>query len=252
MGNSVWRFGVLGPLEVWRDGHPVVIRAAKQRVLLASLLLAANQVVPGGTLVERLWGATPPPGHRNTLQNYVMRLRRLLGPGPIHTCSDGYIVQVERDALDLNAFRGLVSEARASARTGDLTRTAGLLREAESLWRGPALADVPSDSLHREVVPVLAENRLRAVELRIGTDLSLGRHHDVVDELHELTLIHPLREPLWALRIVALQRCGREAEALACYQDVRQVLGEALGADPGAELRLLHQRMLATPRVTGR
>lgn len=247
-----WRFGLLGPLEVSRDGLAVVIGAAKQRVLLTTLLLAANQVVPISTLVDRLWGSSPPPGHRNTLQNHVLRLRRALGAScPVHTCQDGYLVRIEKSALDLHEFRRLV----AAARTGDPVRAIGLLRQALNLWRGPALADVPSDALHREIVPVLAENRLHAVELRISAELALGHHREVVDELLQLTLAHPLREPLWAMRILALYRCGRQAEALACYRDVHRLLAHELGIDPTRELTVLHQRMLTGDpalQVTGK
>ncbi|TWP51750.1 AfsR/SARP family transcriptional regulator [Lentzea tibetensis] len=243
-----WRFGVLGPLEVCYDGRLVLIGAAKQRVLLASLLIAANQVVPTGTLVARLWGESPPRGHRNTLQNHVLRLRRVLGEAgsrvPVHTRPGGYVVQVGHDELDLITFQRMLSAARVSARAGDLARMSCLLHDALGLWRGPALADVPSDALQREVVPALVENRLRAAELRIGADISLGDHHEVLAELHELTCSNPLREPLWALRMLALYRCGRQAEALACYHEVRGHLAGQLGIDPGAELSLLHQRML--------
>ncbi|GAA2893034.1 hypothetical protein GCM10010517_57560 [Streptosporangium fragile] len=257
MGTG-FEFRVLGPVEVLHDGRPVPVRAAKQRVLLASLLLDAGRVVPVGTLVTRLWGESPPDGARNTLQNYVMRLRRVLAGaaraagtagdgenGPVLTRPQGYLIEAAGDAVDLHRFDALVRHARAAAAAGAADRASVLLREALGLWRGQPLSDVPSEPLQREVVPVLAERRLGAVELRIQADLLLGRHAEVLPELRELTTGHPLQERFWAQRMLALYRSGRQGEALECYRAVSGLLAEELGVDPGAELRELHRRILA-------
>ncbi|MEU2853285.1 BTAD domain-containing putative transcriptional regulator [Streptomyces syringium] len=250
-------FGVLGPLEVLRDGRPVELRAAKQRALLASLLIDANKVVPTETLMARLWEEEPPEGARNTLQNYVLRVRRALGPtgsgagGPVLTCAQGYLVEVAAGALDLHRFDALVDRAKAAMAEGAPARASTLLGEALALWRGEPLSDVPSERLRREVVPALTERRLGAIELRTEADLQLGRHADVLPRLRELTATYPLQERFWAQRMLALYRAGRQGEALDCYRTVSELLLEELGVDPGAELWKLHQRILtADPALT--
>lgn len=251
-----FEFGVLGPLKVLHDGAPVAIGAAKQRVLLASLLIDANRVVPVETLTARLWGETPPDGARNALQNYVMRLRRVLGgtggSDPVLTRPQGYLIGVADGAVDLHRFDALVRRARAAVAVGEADQASALLREALGLWRGQPLSDVPSELLQREVAPALAERRLGAVELRIQADLALGRHGDVLPELRELTAAHPLRERFWAQWMLALCRSGRQGEALQCYHTVGELLSEELSIDPGAELRELHRRLLAAdPALAG-
>ncbi|WP_171074174.1 BTAD domain-containing putative transcriptional regulator [Nonomuraea basaltis] len=246
-------FGVLGPLEVSFDGVPIVLKSAKQRALVAALLVDANRVVPVETLVARLWGVRPPAGVRNTLQNHVLRVRRLLGaygaPAPVLSRPLGYLLQVADGALDLHRFDALCGLARAAA--GDSVRVSELLREALALWRGLPLLDVDSDLLRQEVVPALAERRLGAIEARIEADLELGRHGEVLAELHELIGAHPMQERFWGQRMLALYRAGRQGEALRCYAEVREVLAEELGVDPGTELRELHRRILAAdPALT--
>lgn len=249
-------FKILGPLEVLCDGVLVPIRAAKQRVLLVSLLIDANRVVSVETLVARLWGDASPPGARNTLQNYVLRLRRVLQStgesGPVLTCPPGYLIHVAGDAVDLHRFDSLVRRATIRTTEGDAQRASVLLREALGLWRGQPLSDLPSELLQREVVPALTERWLGALELRIAADLVLGRQADVLPLLQELTSTYPLRERFWAQRMLALYRCARQGEALTCYRTVSALLAEELGVHPGAELRELHRQVLtADPALTG-
>jgi predicted ATPase/DNA-binding SARP family transcriptional activator len=241
-------FGVLGPLEVRRDGVPLPIGATKLRLLLAALLVDAGHVVPVDTLADRLWGEDPPARVRNTLQNYVMRLRRALGEGGagiVLTHPRGYMAEVEPDALDLHRFGALVRQGRAELEAGGAAdRAAALLRQALGLWRGEPLSDLPPDLL-QDVVPALTEQRLDAVELSIDADLALGRAAHVLPELRNLIGTHPLRERFWAQRMRALYQCGRQAEALECYRTVTALLADELGIDPGAELQDLHRRILA-------
>lgn len=240
-------FGLLGPLEVAEEGRAVPITAAKQRILLASLVLEANRAVPAGWLIDRMWHTASPQDARATLHSYVMRLRRTLrdaaGTDPIATRPDGYLLECPEQAVDLHRFRSMVRQAtsRPAAETAD---TARLLGQALALWRGEPLADVPSEVLHRDIVPALREERLAAMELRIELDLRLGRHAELIAELGELTSRHPLRERLWAHRMLALYRCERQAEALDCYRRVAMLLADELGVDPGTELRALHEAML--------
>ncbi|MGW1954616.1 BTAD domain-containing putative transcriptional regulator [Streptomyces sp. NPDC001920] len=251
--STRYEFKVLGPLEVLRDGLPVRIEAAKVRLLLAALLAEANHVVTVETLVTRLWGEHPPGRARNTLQNYVLRLRRALGSpaggAPVLTRPHGYVIEAAPDALDLYRFTALVRQGRTALDEGAAARAAALLREALALWRGDPLSDLPAHLL-QGVAPALDERRLDALELRIDADLALGRAAHVLPELRGLIEEHPLREHFWAQRMLALFHCGRQGEALESYRLVAAMLADELGITPGAELRQLHQRLLtAAPNL---
>ena len=246
-------YRILGPLEVLRGSHVVGIRAGKLRCLLATLLVSSNRLVPVDELVERLWGQAPPPTARATLHTYVMRLRRLLagddsGSGastirPIRTRPEGYLIEVPPEQVDLGLFNQLVAEADRQAH--DPSTVLSLLTRALDLWRGPALVDIPSESLQRDVAPQLEERRLHALERRIDAELALGRHAELVGELTGLTTEHRLRERFWQQLMLALYRSRRQAEALDAYARLRAVLVEELGLEPAAETRTLHQRILA-------
>ncbi|MEV5106815.1 BTAD domain-containing putative transcriptional regulator [Streptomyces massasporeus] len=246
--STRYEFRVLGPLEVLRDGRPVRIDAAKVRLLLAALLAEANQVVTVETLVNRLWGENPPGRARNTLQNYVLRLRRALGcpagGAPVFTRPHGYVIHTAPDALDLHRFTALVRQGRTALAEGAAARAAPLLSEALGLWRGDPLSDLPAH-LVRGVVAAMNEQRLDALESRIDADLALGRAADVLPELRGLIGEYPLREHFWAQRMLALFHCGRQGEALESYREVTALLADELGVAPGAGLRQVHQRLLA-------
>ncbi|HEX4701676.1 MAG TPA: BTAD domain-containing putative transcriptional regulator, partial [Pseudonocardiaceae bacterium] len=220
-------------------------RAARLRALLAALLVDANRVVPTGELVDRLWDATPPPGARGTLHSYVMRLRRILGDGsgrdPIVTRPDGYLIEVDGDALDLQRFTTLVQEAAGEP---EPALVSARLATALELWRGEPLSDVSAEFLVRNVVPALTEQRLAAIEQRVEVDLGLGRHHEVITELRELTERYPLRENFWAQLMLALYRSDRQAEALDCYRRLGELLAEELGIGPGPYVRARHRAIL--------
>ncbi|MDN3354459.1 BTAD domain-containing putative transcriptional regulator [Actinomadura sp. DC4] len=245
-----FEFGLLGPLTVTYDGAPVQVKAARQRALLASLLVDANQIVPADELIARVWRTGSTENARANLHTYVMRLRRVLAGGgapvPIMTRPEGYLIEVPDDALDLYRFDVLVDEAK----TAEPARASALLDEALTLWSGAPLSDVSSEFLHREIVPGLAERRPLALEAYVDAELALGRHHDLLVRLRDLTARHPLRERFWTQRMIALYRCGRQAEALECFRTVGALLAEELGVEPGAELQELHQAILAgDPRL---
>lgn len=226
-------FRVLGPLEVLADGEPVSVPAGRGRVLLATLLLRPNRFVSVDELVDRLWDGEPPTADRahKTLQTTVLRLRQALGAANrVRTTPGGYLVEVAPHELDLLRFRELV-------RTGDLT-------SATELWRGPALADVASDALHREEVPRIEDERVGVLERRIDADLDRGEAGRLVAELDELVRQYPLRERFWAQRMTALARAGRQAEALESYREVTALLADELGIDPSPELTALHLALL--------
>ncbi|MEW2359059.1 AfsR/SARP family transcriptional regulator [Spirillospora sp. NPDC029432] len=241
-------FRILGPLEVAVGGNRAAVPAGKQRVLLAGLLLRSNAVVPVEDLVEWLWGEEPPRCPRGALQTQVARLRRWLAQfpagGALRASAAGYLIEIEPGRLDLARFRDLIDAATTAAARGDLEAESVLLGAALAQWRGPALPDVRSDALHRDAVPRLTEEWLRAVERRGEAALLLGRHQEVVGELRFLTGSRPFHERFWYQLMLALYRCGRQAEALAAYRDVRARLGEQLGISPGQELQALHAAIL--------
>ncbi|MFI0447463.1 BTAD domain-containing putative transcriptional regulator [Actinomadura sp. 6N118] len=239
--------GVLGPLLAAVDGEAVRLGAAKQRALLASLALGAGAPVPYHRLMDCVWGQEPPASARTTLHSYVRRLRLRLDSQRTHfirSVPGGYRLDVRTVQLDLLRFRELTAEAAERAKSGDVPGEAERLRGALALWRGPVLADVASETLHREDVPRLTEERLGAHERRIDAELRLGRLCGVVAELRELTAEHPLRERFWAQLVIALHGSGRTAEALAAYRFARQRLVEELGLDPGEQLRRLESAIL--------
>jgi DNA-binding SARP family transcriptional activator len=244
-------FGVLGPLQV--NGGDVGL-PAKQRVLLAVLLLRANRVVPVDALIDAVWGDAPPPSARVTLQGYVKQLRRNLDPPAgkrILTRSPGYLIEVAAGELDLDLFTGLCDRARLAADRGEWAGAAGLLGDALALWRGDPLADVPSAMVQRAELPRLAELRMRAVESRVEAELRLGRQGELVAELRRLAGGQPLREGVHGQLMLALYRCGRQAEALEVFRDIDGRLRGELGIAAGPELQELHQRILAAdPSLT--
>ena len=235
------QFRILGPLEV-ADGDRLVSLAAAQRSLLALLLLSANEVVSADGLIEELWGEEVPESGRTALQVRVSQLRKALGGagGRIATRAPGYLLRVDCDELDLCCFERLVSEADGA----EPAEAAAKLREALGLWRGTPLVDLSYASFAQPAIRRLEELRLAALEKRIEADLELGRQADVVGELETLVEEHPLREHLHVQLMLALYRCGRQADALTAYQSARRVLVEQLAIEPSAPLRQLEQAIL--------
>lgn len=235
---------MLGPLDVREGDRRLELGGPRQRTLLAHLVLRANELVPADRLVDGLWGDEPPATARASVQTYVSRLRRALGEGRLEGRSGGYVLHVAAGELDADRFEGLVDRARGTAQADPAAATC-LYREALDLWRGLALddlADQPSLLADRER---LDELRASAAEERIRAQLATGAHAEVVPELEDLTARHPLREGLWADLMVALYRSGRQAEALAAFQQVRQTLVDELGIEPSPELQRLHKQILA-------
>jgi DNA-binding SARP family transcriptional activator/tetratricopeptide (TPR) repeat protein len=240
-------YGLLGPLVVRRDGIAVPIPPGRPRVLLAALLLRAGRAVSVDELALILWGDAPLASVRLSLQNCVMRLRKSLGAGAaaIVTEPGGYRIDAGPGELDTARFEAALAAGRAASRNGAWPEAAAVLAGGLALWRGEPLAGVPSDALAARERPRLAELRLQAVEARIEADLHVGRHADVIVEVRQLAAAEPLRERLHALLMTALYLDGQQAGALAAYQGARRILIEELGAEPGAELRRLHQQLLA-------
>jgi DNA-binding SARP family transcriptional activator len=237
-------FRILGPLEVWQGGSEVPVGGPKPRALLAILLLHANEVVPADRLVDELWGEDSPEDGAAALRVNVSRLRKALPEGVLTTRSRGYVVRVAADQLDLDRFERLVDEGRGLLARGLAADASQRLREALSLWRGPALADFAYESFAQPAIARLDEIRLAATELRIDADLALARHDEVVGELEALVAEHPLRERLRGCLMTALYRSGRQAEALDAYQNARRALVDQLGIEPSPALQALERAIL--------
>jgi DNA-binding SARP family transcriptional activator len=229
------------------NGVAINIPAAKQRIVLAALLLNANRVVTIDWLTEQLWAEKPPKAAKVTLQNYVRRLRLAIGDADharITTAADGYSVVVADDELDIFRVEELEKRADRAADAGAWDEAAQDLAMAEALWRGRPLADLPDSQLFLTEAQRLTELRMRVVESRIEADVHLGRHRKVIPELERLAGDDPSRERLHELLMLALYRDGRQAEALRVYPRARKVLIEEFGIEPRAELQRLHQRIL--------
>jgi DNA-binding response OmpR family regulator len=227
----VIEFRLLGQVEAWRDGERVELGGPKQRALLAALLVRAGRVVPVDRIVDDLWPEHPPARAAATVQVFVSNLRRALEPGRARgaqatvlvTAAPGYLLAA--DAVDSHEFARLAEEGRAALDGDDPERAADLLRRAAELWRGPPLADVPDAFARTEAV-------------------RLGRHTAVVAELEQRVRRHPMRDRSRAQLMLALYRCGRQADALEAYRTARRSLREELGLEPGARLRELERAIL--------
>jgi class 3 adenylate cyclase/DNA-binding SARP family transcriptional activator len=237
-------FGILGPLAASREGRELRLGGAKERAVLAMLLLRANELVPTARLVDELWGEQPPPTAVKAVQVHVSNLRKLLGEGVLQTRPTGYMLELDADALDSRRFEGLLEQGRRLLAGGAAEEAARVLRDALALWRGPPLADFQYESFARNEIGRLEELRLVALEQRLEADLALGRGAEVVGELEALVRDHPLRENLCGLLILALYRAGRQADALAAYQDARARLVDELGLDPSQALQRLEKAIL--------
>ncbi len=212
--------------------------------MLQLLLLSANEVVPTGRLVDGLWGDDPPPSAEHAIEVYVSHLRRALGQDAISTGPGGYAVQMGADELDLDHFERLTADARIARDQDDRAKATGLLRQAERLWRGSALAELPPTPTARAEVVRLEELRIAATEQRVDAMLATGDHLELIPELEALVAAHPYRERLRAQQMLALYRAGRQADALAAYHQARAILADALGLEPGEELQALQLAIL--------
>jgi YVTN family beta-propeller protein len=238
-------FRVLGALEVREDGdRPIHLGAGKQRAALAILLLHANEVVSTERLIDELWGEEPPKAARKALQVYVTHLRKALGSERIRTQAPGYVLELAPDELDLHRFERLVEEGRELRANGDPAGATGALREALALWKGQPLADFTFEPFAQTEIPRLEELRLEALVERIDAELALGHGSELVAELETLVAEHPYRERLRGQLMFALYRAGRQADALAAYQEARKLLVEELGVEPSPALQRLEGAIL--------
>src|SRR6266571_7762983 len=250
-------FRVLGPIELWSAGQQRDLGPARVRCVLAILLLTPGTIVPAEALIDRLWDTQPPPKARESLSVYVARLRASLreavGDGArLAGRANGYVLDVDPEAVDLHQFRRLRRQADALTASGDNDYAALLLRDADALWRGQALAGIRGDWVAR-MRDSLEEERRAAILERVECELELGRHADLVGELHHLLAQYPLDETFIAHQMTALYRSGRPGDALGLYRETRSSLIDEQGTEPGPALSELHQRILRRdPELTGK
>ncbi|TXS62073.1 AfsR/SARP family transcriptional regulator [Streptomyces sp. me109] len=236
------RYRILGTTQALRtDGTAVPVGGARLRALLTVLALRPGRTVPAAVLVDEVWDGDPPADASAALQALVGRLRRALGADAVGSADGGYRLAAAPDDIDLHRFERLAGEGARALADGDPAKAAVILDDALALWHGPALADLPD----RAAEAVRWETRrLDVRRARLAAALALGQAEQSLPELTALCDLHPLDEPLHALRLRALRDAGRPAEALAAYESVRALLADRLGSDPGPELRALHGELL--------
>jgi DNA-binding SARP family transcriptional activator len=252
-------FGVLGPVEMTVGGRPLALGGARARGVLAVLLAHANRVVSADRLAEELWPGHPAGKAAANLQVRLSELRKAFRSAGeddrLATRPPGYLLTVAPGDLDSLSFARLADEGTAALEAGDAATAAQRLTEALALWRGPAFAGIDVPSVRAEAGR-LEEMRLAALESRAEALLAAGRRGEAIAELETLTAAHPLAERLWSLRMLALYQAGRQADALHAYGDLRKILADELGIDPGPALRDLHARIVrqdpALDRPSGR
>jgi len=237
-------FRILGELEVVDGQRRLALGGAKQRSVLAVLILHRGEVVSTDRLIDELWGERPPATAAKTVQVYISHLRKLLGDGVVVTRGRGYMLDVAADQVDAGRFERLAAAGRASLNDGDAVAASATLREALALWRGPALADFAYEPFAQTEGARLEEARLGALEDRVEADLALGEHASLCSELNAQVERHPLRERLQGQLMLALYRAGRQAEALERYRAARRSLQDELGIEPSRRLQELQRRIL--------
>ncbi|MEE6305591.1 AfsR/SARP family transcriptional regulator [Plantactinospora veratri] len=245
------RFEILGPLRAWHADRELELGPGKQRAVLTVLLLHAGRPVPTGRIVDAVWAEEPPANGPNVVQKYVAGLRRVLEPdrsprtpGQVLSLTDaGYLLRVDRDDVDALRFERATRQATAARDAGRRQEAAAGLRAALDLWRGeplPGLTGPFFDSARHRLV----EMRTGALEVWAELELRLGHHHELVGELARLVAEFPVRERLRGLLMLALYREGRQAEALNTFREVRTLLRDEHGLEPGEQLQELHRRIL--------
>lgn len=234
-------FRVLGPLQVVDGDRAVVITSPRQRALLGLLLVHAGRSVSTDRILDEVWGDEAPGSGREAVAFHVARLRRTLAHGdggagaPIETRDGGYVLRVDPDDIDAVRFERLAAEGHAQRSTDPAAAGAALSR-ALALWRGDPYEELTDLPFTADEVRRLEELRLRVSEDRLETELTLGHDAAAATELESLVDREPLRERVRGLLMIALYRCGRQADALRAYRDGRRLLADELGIDPAPEL----------------
>jgi DNA-binding SARP family transcriptional activator len=250
MAHGALRFGVLGPLQVSANGADLPLGAAKQRAVLALLLINRNRTVPIDSLIDAAWEQQPPPEARGSLHAHISRLRRLVSSAGLDpaavlvSAQPGYRLNVSDEACDLGRFAMEQKAGIEAVAAGRFEQASGHLSAALAEWRGPVLEDLRDFQFVNNFAAALAEDKLVALTLRAEAEIACGRTHSIIGELEALVVEHPYREPLWAQLITAYYLAERQYDALDTYGRLKTALADDLGIDPGPTLRALYQRIL--------
>ncbi|MEO7803682.1 MAG: BTAD domain-containing putative transcriptional regulator, partial [Actinomycetota bacterium] len=242
-------FRILGTVEVVHEDRSVDLGPPLEKAILARLLIEAGRILSLDRLIEDLWEGEPPASANVSIRVRISKLRKALsasGTGTeIRTQQPGYVLMLDpADSLDWSLFEALHNKGRTALQGGDIEASIRDLDAALSLWRGPALSGIGHPPFALGEIAKLEEARLAAVEDRIEAGIAAGRHAEHISELETLVAQNPLRERLWAQKMTALYRSGRQADALAAFQDLRRLLKEDLGIDPSVELSRLESQIL--------
>lgn len=243
------RYEILGSLRVVHGGRESALRAHKAEVLLAVLLVRANQIVPSDTLVRELWADSPPRRASDGLYVYICQLRKFLsgvsgGHRQIQTRSPGYSLRLEDGELDLHAFQAAVLDGRRRLDRQDWDAAVAVFDRALDLWRDAPFGGLPGGPILSGFALWLEEARLECLELRMTALIMSGRHREAVNELFSLTAAHPVHEAFYQLLMLALYRSNRQADAVRVYRRARSLIVDEIGLEPGRAMRDLHQAIL--------
>lgn len=255
-GQGLW-LAILGPLEVWRDGVPLRIESPARRAVLGLLLMNPGVVMRRDTVIDMLWGESPPSTAAGLVQAHVSRLRRALGVGNgaggdrvLSSGNGTYRLTPSTGELDLLVFRDLTTRAATARANGNDLTASELYEQALGLWRGDPLADMELLSGHPRITLLrqhLVGELLRYAEIACA----LGQHSRVLPRLQTLAAAEPLNEPAHARLMIALAGSGQQAAAIRVYEELRLRLDKELGLYPGRELTEAHVRILRQEVPTG-
>ncbi len=250
MAQGALRFGMLGPLQASANGADLPLGAAKQRAVLAILLINRNRIVPIDSLIDAVWQEQPPPEVRGSLHAHISRLRRLVSDAgadaatTVVSARPGYRLNVPDEACDIGRFAIEQKAGIGAAAGGRFEEASAHLSAALSEWRGPVLEDLRDFPFVDAFAAALTEDKLVALTAWAEAEIACGRTHSIISELEALVVDHPYREPLWAQLITAYYLAERQYDALDAYGRLKKMLADDLGIDPGPTLRGLHQRIL--------
>jgi DNA-binding SARP family transcriptional activator len=243
------RYELLGPLRIVSEGRNFELRSHKMQVLLATLLVRYDQVVPAERLLGELWGGNPPRRADASLHVYISQLRKFISgvdgtQSAILTKSPGYLLSIGEAEFDFEKFHDLLVRGRELLGAGRPEEVVAVLSEALELHRGQVLGGLASGPAVDNFATMAEELRLECLELLVEANLAIGRHREMIGLLYSLTAEHPLREVFYRLLMSALHSCGRSADALRAYHRARSLIVDELGVDPGQPLRDLYQVIL--------
>lgn len=257
LDNRTLLYRVLGTVGIDQDGRHYSLTAMKPRTILSLLMLNANEIVSTSAILEELWGSRPPNSAYNTLHTYIFQIRRwlckTLGAGSSWVTNErlvtepgGYILNVPEEKLDLNQFEHYVRLGTTAARRADYQEAIRFFDLALGLWGGGQPVKPRATGLIQAKLTRLHERRLLATEQRIGAELALGRHREVIGELSSLVINHPMHESLHAKLMIAFYQSGRISDALDVYRRLRRTVVEDLGLEPSRETRCVHEAILSS------